>query len=218
MGREKLLRLLVLPLLAVATCAGAVPPLMPPTNHCMRDASFAAFRTALTRAVSRRDAAFILRIATDDIRYSFGDSGSRAGFAEYWGLNRPATSRLWAELGEALRLGCTYDEGLNVVMPAMNQVGDEDMDTDYQALLVAVRPGAALRAGPSDRSRILARLRWNVVTLEDRDGHRAWERARLADGRRGYIRRSLFRGFSDSSAYFVKQGGRWRMAAFIAGD
>lgn len=184
----------------------------------MRDASFAAFRNALTRAVARRDAAFILRIATDDIRYSYGDSGGRDGFAEYWGLARPATSRLWGELGEALRLGCTFDEGLNVVMPSMNQVGDEDMDTDYQALLVAVRPGAALRAGPSDRSRILARLRWNVVTLEDRDSHRPWERVRLADGRRGYIRRSLFRGFSETSAYFVKQDGRWRMAAFIAGD
>ncbi|MBV9883866.1 MAG: hypothetical protein JO276_12735, partial [Sphingomonadaceae bacterium] len=153
--------LLPLPLLALSGAAVAVPPRLPPHDYCTRDRSFVAFRRALNEAVARRDAAFILRMADDDIRYSYGDSSGREGFARFWHLDRPATSGLWRELREALGLGCVPDEGGDFVMPGMNQVGDEDMDTDYTLLLVAVRPGAALRRGPSESSPIIARLRWD---------------------------------------------------------
>ena len=205
-------------LLAVSGAASGVPPRMPPRDYCTHDRSFVAFRAALRTAVARRDAAFILRTATEDIRYSYGDDGSREGFARAWGLDRPATSRLWAEMAEALRLGCTPDEGPEFIIPAMAQVGDEDTDTDYSLLLVAVRPGAALRAGPSDRSRLIAALRWDVVTIEDRNGEGAWVRVALRDGRRGYVRRALFRSFGGYSAAFQKREGRWRMISFIGGD
>jgi hypothetical protein len=205
-------------LLAVPAAVCAAPSRLPPRDYCTHDRSFVAFRVALRSAIARRDAAFILRTATEDIRYSYGDSGSREGFARAWGLDHPATSRLWGEMAEALRLGCTPDEGPNFVIPAMAQVGDEDTDTDYATLMVAVQPGAALRAGPSDSSRLIARLRWDVITLEDRNSRATWARARLADGRRGFIRRALFRGFSDYSAVFARQDGRWRMISFVGGD
>jgi hypothetical protein len=112
-----------------------------------------------------------------------------------------------------MRLGCTPDEGPDFVIPAMAQVGDED-DRDDSMMMVAVRPGAALRARPSDSSRIIARLRWDVVTLRDGGTRDAWLRATLDDGRRGYIRRDLFRRFDDYSAVFAQQDGRWRMISF----
>jgi hypothetical protein len=213
-------RLFAVPLLAMAASAFAVPPRMPPRDYCTHDRSFVAFRAALRAAVARRDAAFILRIAGDDIRYSYGDDDppGPAGFAQAWELDHPATSPLWRELEAALRLGCTPNEGPEFVIPAMNQVGDEDMDTDYGTLMVAVRPGAALRTGPSDSSRRIARLRWDVVTLEDRNSRAPWVRARLANGRRGYVRRSLLRGFNDYCAVFAKQDGRWRMISFMGLD
>jgi hypothetical protein len=46
-------------------------------------------------------------------------------------------------MAEALRLGCTPDEGPDFVIPAMAQVGDEDTDTDYATLMDA----AAISAG-----------------------------------------------------------------------
>jgi hypothetical protein len=212
-------KLLIAPLLALAAPAAAVPPLMPPTDSCARDRSFVAFRSALRAAVARHDAAFVLSIAADDIEYSFGgDPPGRAGFARAWGLAHPATSPLWRELGAALRLGCARDEAGEYWAPSMSLIGDENMDADYTTLMVAVEPGAALRGGPSEASPLIARLRWDVVTLEGDHGEALWVRATLADGRRGYIRRALFRGFGDTRAVFAKSHGRWRMTALVAGD
>jgi len=205
-------------LLAISAAATALPPRMPPVDYCARDRSFAAFRTALNRAIARRDAAFILGIAADDIEYSFGDSPGRAGFARAWGLARPATSRLWRELGAALRLGCTRDDGDGFWSPSMSVIGNEDLGEDYTLLLVAVAPGAALRSGPSDSSRLVAPLRWDVVRLDEGATQGRWIPATMLDGRRGYIRRALFRGFGDYRAVFNKRHGRWRMTAFVAGD
>ena len=191
---------------------------MPPTDSCAQDRSFVAFRNALNAAIARRDAAFILSVATDDIEYSFGESPGKAGFARAWGLSRPATSQLWRTLGAALRLGCARDEAGEYWAPSMSLIGDEDMGEDYFSLMVAVAPGAALRAGPSETSALIARLRWDVVTLEGEEREAAWLRARLRDGRRGYIRQALFRGFGDYRAVFAKRQGRWRMTAFVVGD
>src|SRR5258706_126988 len=79
---------------------------LPPVDRCAPDPSFVAFRSQLRAAVARRDGVWLLSIAAPDIEYSFGDTPGRAGFARVWGLNRPATSRIWRELGEVLRLGC----------------------------------------------------------------------------------------------------------------
>lgn len=213
--------LLVAPLLAALAPAAtaAVPPHLPPTDYCARDRSFVAFRNALRAAIARHDAAFVLSIAADNIEYSFGgDTPGRAGFARAWGLDHPATSPLWRALGAALRLGCARDEAGELWAPSMSLIGDEHMDTDYTKLLVAVEPGAALRSGPSEASPSIARLRWDVVTIEGDERQAPWLRATLADGRRGYIRRALFRGFDESRAVFARQHGRWRMTAFVAGD
>ena len=211
--------LLAAPLLAMSAAASALPPLMPPTDYCARDRSFVLFRNALNAAIARRDAAFILSIATDDIEYSFGEFPGKAGFARAWGLSRPATSQLWRTLGAALRLGCARDDGDGFWAPSMSVIGNEDMGEDYTLLMVAVAPGATLRAGPSEASRLIARLRWHVITLAaPDDGHGQWARATLVDGRSGYVRPALFRSFGDYRAVFQKRHGRWRMTAFVAGD
>lgn len=210
--------LFVAALLATSAAASALPPRIPPVDYCARDRSFVVFRNALNRAIARRDAAFILSIAADDIEYSFGDSPGKAGFASAWGLARPATSRLWRELRAALRLGCTPDDGEAFWSPSMSMVGNENMGEDYTLLMVAVAPGATLRAGPSEASRLIARLRWHVVRLDERDTAGSWIPATLLDGRRGYIRPALFRGFGDYRAVFEKRHGRWRMTTFVAGD
>lgn len=214
-----MLRYLVAALaLAAPAAASALPVRVPPTDSCAQDRSFAAFRTALLAAIARKDAAFILAAATDDIQYSFGDDPGRAGFARAWGLARPATSALWRELAAALRLGCARDEAGEFWAPSMSLIGDENLGEEYYASAVAVGPGAALHAGRSDASRTIAPLRWHVVTAQHDDGASRWVRVRLADGREGYVRRALIRSFGDYRAVFAKRGGRWRLTAFVAGD
>jgi SH3-like domain-containing protein len=84
---------------------------------------------------------------------------------------------------------------------------------------VAVGRGAVLRAAPSDRARIVSQLASDLLTLPaDDQGEGAWVRVATADGRRGWVRRALIRGFGDYRAVFERRGGRWRMIAFVAGD
>lgn len=209
---------LLFSLLLTTGALGGLPERMPPTDSCAQDAGFAAFRQSLEAAIARRDAAIILDVATDDIDYSFGEMEGRAGFARRWGLAAPATSPFWDELAAALRLGCARDEGGAFWAPSMSLIGNEDLGEDYFSAMVAVAPGAALRAGPADDAPVVAPLRWHVVALEDGYGEAPWLRARLADGRRGYIRRDLFRSFGDFRATFEYREGRWRMTAFVGGD
>jgi hypothetical protein len=218
MAGETIRTLFVAASLAMPEAAAALPARMPPVDYCAQDRSFVVFRNALNQAIARRDAAFILGIAAEDIEYSFGDSPGRAGFARAWGLARPTSSRLWRELGAALRLGCTRDDGGGFWSPSMSVIGNEDLGEDYTLLMVAVVPGATLRAGPSDSSPLVARLRWHVARLEQDDGRSPWIHATLIDGRRGYARRSFFRSFGDYRAVFNKRRGQWRMTAFVAGD
>jgi hypothetical protein len=217
MAAGTILSLFVAPLLAMSAAATALPPRMPPTDQCARDRGFVAFRSALDAAIARRDAAFILSVAADDIEYSFGDSPGRAGFARAWGLARPATSRLWGVLRAALRLGCARGEANEYWVPSMSLIGG-DSDEDYIGAMVAVGPGASLRAGPSDASPLVAPLRWDVVATERDEGRGDWLRATLRDGRTGYVRRDLLRAFDDYRAVFARRHGRWRMTAFVAGD
>ena len=81
-------------------------------------------------------------------------------------------------------------------------------------------PGLAggQRAEVDSDAPVVAPLRWHVVALEDGYGEAPWLRARLPDGRRGYVRRDLFRSFGDFRAIFERRDGRWRMTAFVAGD
>ena len=89
---------LLLPLLLCAGFVGrpAEARRLSPVDTCASDIGFATFRAALNRAIARRDAAFILSVAADDIQYSFGDTPGRAGFARVWGLAVPRRARCGA--------------------------------------------------------------------------------------------------------------------------
>lgn len=206
--------------LLIAAPAGAEVRRVPPVDQCASDPSFVAFRTQLRAAIARRDAAYILSIASDDIAFGFGDAPGRAGFAAAWELDRPAASLIWRALGAALRLGCARDRQGALWVPSMS-LPDEDApdDATYGGIVVAVAPGAVLRAAPADSARIVAPLSWNVLVLApDDDGRGEWAYAEMDERRHGYVRRSQVRAFTDYRAVFEKRGGRWRLTAFVIGD
>lgn len=205
-------------LLPALLLAAALPPRLPPRNSCASVPGFAAFRTQLRTAIARRDAAFVLSVASDDISFSFGDDPGKAGFAGAWDLAHPDRSPLWPVLAETLRLGCARSEDGTLWSPSMALADGDDEDAGISRA-VAIGPGAVLRAAPSDRARIVSRLDFDVLTLAaDDQGESAWARVAIADGRRGWVRRASIRGFGDYRAVFERRGGRWRMIAFVAGD
>ena len=211
---------LVLAALALAAPAASQAEVrrLPPVDRCATDRSFVDFRTRLIGAVDRQNLGFILSILSQDVQSSFGGEPGRADFIAHWSLDRPATSALWRELGAVLRLGCARVEDGALWMPSFSAPAGGDEEDELVPRFIAVVPGAVLRASASDGARVIAPLEWDVMTAPDNDGTSPWIAARLADGRRGFVRRRDVRDLADYRAVFEKRGGRWRMTAFIAGD
>jgi hypothetical protein len=150
-----------------------------------------------------------------DIDISFGGDSGQAKFREEWALDRPATSKVWAELSEMLRLGCATD-GSIATAPAMSSLLPERYDV-FETM-IAVRPGSVLRAKAGDTAKVIAKLDWDILELGDWDGSAQWLPVKLADGRRGYVRRDEVRSPIGYRATFEKVRGGWKITTFLAGD
>lgn len=190
------------------------PARLPPVDQCASDRSFVEFRTKLQRTITRRDAEGLLAVVADDIHASLGGHVGKQDFIELWGLRSPHNSKVWPELGTALRLGCSMSAGLATAPSFQDQIrGDRDGFETRIAL-----PGAVLRRRPTDRSPAVTQLRWHVVTLRSPSDGGAWVEVKLDDGRHGFIRQTMARSVIDYRAWFRKRGGRWQMEGFLAGD
>ncbi|MBV9883865.1 MAG: hypothetical protein JO276_12730 [Sphingomonadaceae bacterium] len=101
-------------------------------------------------------------------------------------------------------------------VPSLTLQEDEPDDATHDGMALAL-PGAVLRTAPSDRARILARLRWDVMGhAPDDRGRGAWAHAWIAGNREGWVRRDRIRAFTAYSAIFRKAHGRWLLAGFAS--
>lgn len=209
---------LLLLLIAAPVVAGAQERRLPPVDTCASDRSFVAFRQVLSDAIARRDAAYILATATDDIASDADAETGRAGFIRYWGLFSSATSGLWRELAAALRLGCARDSSGMLRVPSMSLDEEAPDDATYGGYSVAMA-GTRLRADPCDEARVVRTLHWDLFALrDDDDGRSEWIFIQLADGAEGFVRRDQIRRLADRTAYFQRQSGRWRLVGFFLGE
>jgi hypothetical protein len=195
-------------LLALAASAAAR---LPPIDQCRGDPAFDQFRTELGAAVERSDIDAVLGLMADDVRVSFGGRYGKEQFRQYWRTARANSGDLWAELSEALALGCAI-KGEARVFPSMFAQTD---DLDGFETWIA-RPGARLRR--TRGGRIAPRLSWHVLALDGQWNGDAWIPVRLEDGRHGFVHRSAVRSPIDYRLIAQRRGGQWRIAAFVAGD
>jgi hypothetical protein len=199
--------------LGIALALANPPARLPPIDQCKADADFVQFRNDLRRIVTRRDERRLLAIVADDIHASLGGHVGKKDFIELWGIGKTRDKKLWAELDEARRLGCTMRNGLATIPSMENQIGDRDV---FEARIAL--PGATLRSAPSAEGRALARLDWHVLTLRGPWNGGRWLHVRLDDGRTGYIYEPMARSPIDYRAWFRKRDGKWVMEGFLAGD
>lgn len=204
---------LLLSLSAAALQPGTVDR-RPPVDDCAADPGFAGFRTTLVDVIARRDHAFILSIIPDDILVNFGGDRGRDAFSREWRLGAP-DSPFWDELRAVLALGCRRMDGEFVSPALLTQLAD---DQDPFDIVLAVRPGAVMRAQPDETAAPVATLEWDVLHVRSVDASEEWVALRLSDGREGFVRRRDVRSPLDYRAYFANERGRWRMTSFIAGD
>jgi hypothetical protein len=205
-------------LILAALLAGAPAvhrPQLPPVDQCTSLPGFAAFRTKLAAAITRKDGKALLAMTDPDIDISFGGDSGQAAFAKAWALERPATSPVWAELGEMLRLGCATD-GSVATMPALSSLLPEDYDV-FETM-VAVKPGSPLRAKPAEGAKTVTTLNWDILQVGDWDGRAAWIPVKLPDGRKGFVRKDEVRSPGGYRATFERVRGGWKITTFLEGD
>ena len=200
----------------ISLALAAAPVRVLPVDQCTGDPSFVAARARFQQLVRRRDVAALKAMLASDVMVSFGGDNGRAVFIQQWKLDGPAVSPLWAELDRILPLGCASVEAGRVI-PAMAMTFPGEDEALFEQSVVTDGP-AVLRARPSDRAAAIANVGWQVVTPGTAAMAARWVRVRTGDGRRGYLKREQLRSPIDYRAVFELRGGKWTLAAFVAGD
>ena len=201
--------------LALAAAPSTTPPRLPPVEMCRGDAGFDVFRKELAAAVAAKDVAAIKRLSASDIRSSFGGDGGWAEFSSSWGLDtEPAKSKLWPQLDELFKLGCAPTQAGGRVFPSLFQASGEDTDPFE---LVVARPGSKLYRAPRAAEPV-ATLDWHSARQGDPGAESGWVQVTLFDGRKGWLREADVLSPLDYRLVAERRGGRWVIAALVAGD
>lgn len=194
-----------------------------PVDEAARQGDFFAFRARLQAAIAARDSAAVLAAVHPGIKSSFGGDEGVEDFRRMWKLEDSA-SGLWQELGAALALGGRFYAEDQFVAPYVFSNWPERFDAFEHVAIVGSQ--VRVRAEPRLDASSLAVLSFDIVALA-RDGassaHDAatapgWTAIRLDDGRLGFVASTYVRSPVTFRAIFNREGARWRLTAFVAGD
>jgi hypothetical protein len=192
---------------------------LPPVDEAAADPSFLEFKNRLLAALQRKDVTTLVSVLDPEVRV--GGSSPTGGSAEAgveafrrkWQLDKPAQSRIWDELGTALRLGVTRDE-VEFIAPYVFTRFPHTLDAYTHAAVVS--PNAELRKAPALAAPKLGLLQHDVVqTLgPPKNG---WVEVRTEDRRSGWLQERDIRSPLDYRAFFERKQGRWKLTAFVNG-
>lgn len=204
---------LVISLLAALPLQAATT--LKPVDTASKDPSFLAFRSQLLKTVERKDAQALLAVVNKNIHASFGMENGIEDFKKMWGLNKPATSQLWVELGKVLKMGGSFSNKTTFVAPYVFSEWPENQDAFENWAVIA--KDVNIRAKPSTSAAVLKKVSYEILPIEFSENEQ-WVTVKLAQGKKGYIASQYIRSSVDYRAFFEKINGRWQMTVFIAGD
>jgi hypothetical protein len=200
----------------VATTSVFAAATFVPVDEAATQPDFFLFRARLQEAVARRDVNALLQDVDPQVVASFGDDPGIASFRTLWGLDAPATSALWAELGTALALGGGFDEDGAFVAPYTSSEWPDDRDAfEHVAIVGSI---VRVRAAPAADAVVVATVGLEIVGRAQEQPDSAWMAIALPDGRTGYVDSRYVRSPLGYRARFEKVEGRWRLTSFVAGD
>lgn len=221
------MRPLVLLLLVAAAPAFAQLGSVVPVDEAAQDPSFITFRAQLLEAVQARDTAFVLAHLAPNATLSFGGDSGAEGFRRLWLRgDRPAGQSLWAVLTRTVALGSTYDPDPDyttaeavATVPYVFDAPDWPVEADAFEYAAVVGEKVRVRSAPSLEAETIASLTYTAVRAPwSTDVPEGWRKVGLEDGRTGYVAARFLRSPIDHRIRFEKRGGRWTIAAFVAGD
>ena len=194
-----------------------------PVDEGKQDKSFSAFRAKVLEAVKKRDKEYLLGVLDRNIKNSFGGDGGIEEFKKMWKINDP-NSKLWDELQEALSNGGFFYDKETFAAPYSFKGFPDDLDAfEYQMIF---GNNVNLRSKPDLTAEVITRLSYNIVKVDYEnsisDGKPEptyfWLKVETLGGKKGFVSAEFVRSPIDYRAIFVKEKGKWKMSAFVAGD
>lgn len=190
------------------------PGPLAPRDDCANVAGARAFRMALARAVTAKDTAALVALATPEVQLGFGGDNGTA-----W-LRRNASARdgmFWTNLADAVSLGCAVEKDGLLVMPWIFAQDPGELDP-FDAMLVR-GTGVALRDGPSAGAKVLRRLDWQFVEFVGPwQADARFVKVRTMDRIEGYIPMAAQRGITETRVIAERTRAGWKITAIVAGD
>lgn len=196
-----------------------------PYDNASHDPSFVKFRSELLATILARDVAKLIAAMDTNIRLSYGTDGGLGDLHRMW---KPVDqeSKLWKELDWILRHGGEFREyggKQHFWAPYVYSNWPDGKNApepyNHAAVLSADLP---VYAGKDSTSAPIARLSYNIVEVLDgghiRESKPDWVKIKTPSGKTGFVRSDQVRSQLDYRAGFIKDGGKWKMTAFIAGD
>lgn len=204
---------LTITLLCAAPLAAQDATLLRPVDEASSQAEFFGFRARLQTAVAARDVDALLAMSSPNIKLSFGGDDGSAAFRRQLASDGGA---LFARLAETLALGGSFRTPDQFVAPYTYSRWPEQFDAFSHFAVVGER--VAVRASQRPTSEMLSTVSWAIVTLGPEGERDGMTQVELPGGRYGWIATRFLRSPVDYRALFVREGGRWQLAMFVAGD
>ena len=185
-----------------------------PRDECAKAPGFAAFRTQLAAAVTKRDVDAVVALADPKVNLDFGGG---AGTDELRKRLVAENSPLWANLSELLTLGCALDGSVTTQPWIFSRVPDS---IDAAKTMLVTGTEVPLRAKPAPTAAQVRALDWALVALagDAFDSKAAYAEVIAADSSRGFVATRKLRSVLDYRLIADRQGEDWRITALIAGD
>lgn len=199
---------------AVAEQARVVKGRYAPRDECSALSGAAAFRADLAAAVAARDANRLIGLADPRIKLDFG-----GGYGTNLLRERLADKQydLWAKLDEIVTLGCATSANGEITMPWL--FAQDFGDLDVLNSLIVTGEDVPLHTAADAASSEVARVSWDAVTMaESWSPDAPFFKVSTTDGKTGYIARGRTRPIAGYRLIAAREGGKWRLTMFIAGD
>ncbi len=194
-----------------------------PLDKGKTDKSLSIFRAKLIEAVKKHDKKYLLSVLDPNIKNSFGGDGGIKEFKEMWEIDS-SKSKLWDELLIVLSNGGAFFDEETFTAPYLFKSFPDDLDAFKHQVIFG--KNVNLRARPDLSAKVIARLSYNVIKVDyknsikigEEEPNYMWLKIETLGEKKGFVSAEYVRSPIDYRAIFVKENGKWKMSAFIAGD
>ncbi len=203
-------------------------------DESAKSPDFAKFLDRTKQAVRDRDATYIRSIVTPETKFSFGKQRS----IDALNPDNP-NSPFWASLEKALSLGCSQESSGYSCPTVFQQFqaalkNGTSAETDAFSSIVVVGQNVNVRSQPNENAPAIATLTNEIVKYDTTtfqaaspqdkadtfrlDNPNGWTPVILSNDRRGFVSSRYAYSPVGYRVLFGKEGGVWKMQAFVTGD